>query len=126
MIGIFNQAEAGSAVAGLLKHSSFQVKLNAIQTLTKLEAGEYINRLFNMIDIQDDNIKVATIKAFEKLGSEYHKNLLKPFLLDNSYQVRLAAAKALKGTRINHNKLLDAQAQARQEEILNHATDPNL
>lgn len=126
MIGIFNQAEAAPAVAGLLKHSSFQVKLNAIQTLTKLEAGDYINRLFNMIDIQDDNIKVATIKAFEKLGSEYHKKLLKPFLLDNSYQVRLAAAKALKGTRIKQDKLLDAQAQVRQEEILNHATDPNL
>ena len=125
MIGVFKQAEAAPLVADLLKHSSFQVKLQAIQTLTKLEAGTYANRLFQMLDIQDTNIRVATIHALGKLGNEYHKKLLKPFLLDDTYQVRLAAAKALRGVQIKHD-LLDAHSMARQKEILNHAADPML
>lgn len=126
MIRVFHQVEAAPAVASLLKHSSFQVKLQAIQTLTKLESGAYVNRLFHMLDIQDANIRAATITALGKLGNEYHKKLLKPFLLDDSYTVRLAAAKALRGVRIKPDNLLDAQAMTRQAEILNHAADPML
>lgn len=125
MIRVFKQSEAAPVVVNLLKHSSFQVKLQAIQTLTKLEAGTYVNRLFQMLDIQDTNIRVATIHALGKLGNEYHKKLLKPFLLDDTYQVRLAAAKALRGVQIKHD-LLDPHSMVRQKEILNHAADPML
>ena len=125
MIRVFNQAEAAPVVADLLKHSSFQVKLQAIQTLTKLQAETYANRLFQMLDIQDTNIRVATIHALGKLGNEYHKKLLKSFLLDDTYQVRLAAAKALRGVQIKYD-LLDPHSMARQKEILNHAADPML
>ena len=126
MIGIFKQAMAAPAVASLLKHSSFQVKLCAIQALIKLEAHDYMHELVSMLDIQDDNIKVYTIIAIGKLGNSYHKNLIKPFLSDPSYQVRLAAAKALRGTRISSGKIPDATIQQRQQEVLNHAADPKL
>ncbi len=126
MIATFNQRGAVPSVAELLQHSAFQIKLQAIQTLTKLEAETYVNHLFHMLDIQDTNIRVATIKALGKLGNEYHKKLLIPFLRDDAYPVRLAAAKALKGVPVENNELLDVHGQVRQEEILKHAADPML
>ncbi len=125
MIGLFKQTDGLEKVVDLLNHRSLRIKFFAVQTLVNLKAVRHVNRLFNLLDIDDTNLKACVIQAIGKLGNHYHKLTLKPFLFHESYHIRLVTAKAIKGIKVN-NIPDRQQGMNRQQEVLKHVADPFL
>lgn len=95
MIAVFKQEEAIEQLIPLLNHSADEVKIETVKTLENLGARHQISSLFNLLDTDNELLKITSIGAIGTLGHAFHANLLKPLLYQQSPQVILAAEEAI-------------------------------
>ncbi|WP_277485956.1 HEAT repeat domain-containing protein [Catalinimonas alkaloidigena] len=95
MITLFQQEDALESVLPLLYHTDDEVKAEAINTLEALDAKQYLSNIINLLDANDENLKIKAIHAIGKLGHIFHANLLRPLLRQESPGLKEAAELAI-------------------------------
>lgn len=95
MIAAFNQEEAIKHIIPLLYHAADEVKIEAVRSLEALSAKQQISTFFNLLDTDNELLKITSIHAIGTLGHAFHANLLKPLLRQHSPQIRFAAEQAI-------------------------------
>lgn len=102
MMAFFKQNDVLEDIAALLYHLDDEVKAEAVSTLEALEAQQYLSSIFNLLDSNNEWLKIKAIHAIGKLGQVFHANLLKPLLQQQSPGIceaaRLATAEIHKGS----------------------------
>ncbi len=106
MIAEFRQENAREKLIQLLHHTDHEVKKETLLALETLDAREACSTLFHLLDTEDEQLKVATIRAIGKLGSVFHANLLKPLQLQSSPKVAEAARQAVEMIQSMHSLTL--------------------
>ncbi len=94
MIALFKQV-AAEHVIPLLNHPVDEVCMEAINTLEVLEARQYVDVLFNLLEVEQEDVKIQAIQAIGKLGNSFHANLLKSLLRQQAEQVTFAVKAAI-------------------------------
>lgn len=108
MIAFFKQEDAIEYITPLLHHADDPVKIEAVKALESLEARKQTGALFNLLDTDNELLKIRAIRAIGTLGHAFHANLLRPLLLQKSPEVSKAAEQAIAMiyTRSSFHKVL--------------------
>ena len=95
MIRDLEQYQSVIEVIPLLYHTDDKVKLAAIHCLEYLSVKEAASPLFNVLDSEDEQLRIAAIVAIGHLGKMYHSKLLRPLLKSDSPLISEAALNAI-------------------------------
>ncbi|WPP48244.1 HEAT repeat domain-containing protein [Catalinimonas niigatensis] len=95
MIAIYKQEDAIEYITPILHHADDAIKIEAVKALESLEARKQTGAIFNLLDTDNEVLKIKAIHAIGELGYAFHANLLRPLLFQHSPEVRKAAEQAI-------------------------------
>lgn len=88
LISVLKQQASVEKVISQLQHPDNEVKREALHCLLALEAREAVSKIFNLLDTENESLKLLAIQTIGALGSSYHARLLRPLLQSASQLVR--------------------------------------
>jgi hypothetical protein len=95
MIEEQQQATAYGEIPKLFAHSSERLVTRAIEAAGRLEVKSAVPALFNLLDHENEQIRIASLRAIGALGTQYHAELLQPIARHAAPCQRTAAASAI-------------------------------
>jgi hypothetical protein len=95
LIGALRQQASVQEVMSKLNFQDDEVKKEALHCLSLLEAREACSQIFNLLDTQNEQLKVVAIQTIGQLGTGYHAHLLRPLLQAESQVISETTIQAI-------------------------------